>query len=414
MHHLQSYDLVSEKTNFIWIFPNVVTSFKKSEYLCSIVDKTLTALHMSKTLLVLTNSVGGLYNFRQEVLQALVNEGFRVVISAPYNKKIKVFFAMGCEYVQTEFKIKGTNPIRDLQLANTYRKLIRQYQPVAVLSYTIKPNLYGGLACRWCHVAQLANITGLGTAVENPGWMQHLTVGLYRACMRGTRLFFFQNKSNFEFFRRHHLIHHQSELIPGSGVNLRYHTFQPYPVDTPVSFVFLSRILPQKGIDNFLEAAAILKQRYPSVEFHVVGSGSAHYKQRLAELSQQGIVVYHGQQLDVRPFYRMAHCTVLPSYYPEGMSNVLLESCAAGRPIITTSRPGCGEAVDDGVNGFIVRQQDTDDLVDKMERFIQLPPEEKKQMGINARKKMEREFDRIIVVDAYLRAVSEVIGESAK
>ena len=366
---------------------------------------------MQETILILTNSVGGLYNFRQEVLQALVNDGFRVIISAPYNKKIKVFFAMGCEYVQTQFNIKGTNPLDELKLARRYRQIIRQYRPVVVLSYTIKPNLYGGLACRWCKVPQLANVTGLGTAVENPGWMQRLTIALYRFCMRNTRLFFFQNRSNYEFFKKHKLIKHDYELIPGSGVNLHYHHFQEYPSDSIIRFLFLSRIFREKGIDEYLEAAEILHQRYPSCEFHVVGGGSMSYKQRLEELVQRGVIVYHGRQLDVRPFYKMVHCTVLPSFYPEGMSNVLLESCAAGRPIITTQRPGCGEAVDDGVNGFVVRPQDVADLVRQMEKFILLSHNEKKQMGLNARKKVEREFDRNIVVDAYLKAVKSIVSQ---
>ena len=366
---------------------------------------------MQETILILTNSIGGLYNFRQEVLQALVDEGFRVVISAPYNKKIKVFFTMGCEYLQTQFKIKGTNPVADYKLARRYRQIILQYRPVAVLSYTIKPNLYGGLACRWCKVPQLANITGLGTAVENPGWMHRLTIVLYRFCMRQTRLFVFQNRSNYEFFENHNLIKHDYVLIPGSGVNLRYHSFQEYPSSEVVSFLFLSRIFREKGIDQYLEAAEILHQRYPSCEFHVVGSGSAAYKLRLQELSEKGVVVYHGQQLDVRPFYKMVHCTVLPSFYPEGMSNVLLESCAAGRPIITTSRPGCGEAVDDGVNGFLVQPQDTADLVRQMEKFISLSHEKKKQMGLNARKKVECEFDRNIVVNAYLKAIKSLVNQ---
>ncbi len=360
---------------------------------------------MQNTILVLTNSVGGLYNFRQEVLQALVDENYHVVISAPYNKKIKVFLDMGCEYEQTQFKLKGTNPYHDFQLTRRYVKLIRKYRPKAVLSYTIKPNLYGGLACRWCHVPQLANITGLGTAVERKGWMQKLTICLYRICLRKADTIFFQNRANFDFFRKHNLVKQNFKLIPGSGVNLDYHSFQELPSESPLRFVFLGRILSEKGIDQFLESAEIIRKKHPATEFHVVGSGSKDYKNRLNDLTQKGIVVYHGQQMDVRPFYLMAHCTVLPSYYPEGMSNVLLESCAAGRPIITTSRPGCGEALDDGVNGFLVRQKDTDDLVRQIEKFILLPFEEKKQMGLNARKKMEREFDRNIVVNAYKIAV---------
>lgn len=366
---------------------------------------------MQDTILILTNSIGGLFNFRQEVLQALVNENFHVVIAAPYNKKIQVFLDMGCEFVLTNFKIKGTNPWHDIQLTLKYRKLIMQYHPFAVLTYTIKPNVYGGMACRWCRIPQLANITGLGTAVEEGGWMQKLTIWLYRIGLKKTHTIFFQNKANCLLFLDKGIIKGSYELIPGSGVNLHHHAFQKMPDDNTVRFLFLGRIFRQKGIDEFLGAAEIIKKKYPFTEFHIVGSCYNQYATKINYYKERGIIVYHGQQLDVRPFYEMVHCTVCPSYYPEGMSNVLLESCAAGRPIITTNRPGCGEAVDDGINGFLVREKDPTDLACQIEKFIRLSMEQKILMGINAREKVEREFDRNIVVSAYLKAIARIRNE---
>lgn len=363
---------------------------------------------MQDIVLILTNSIGGLYNFRQEVIKSLIEANYHVVISAPRNKKIQCFLEMGCEYIETPFKIKGTNPWQDIKLLFRYKKIIKRLKPLAVLTYTIKPNIYGGIACKWCKVFQIANITGLGTAVEKEGWMQKVTIFLYRIGMSKTHLIFFQNQANLNFFQDKGILKGKKMLIPGSGVNIQHHSFQQYPTDNIIRFLFIGRIQKEKGIDQYLEAAEILRKRFPFLEFHVVGSCYGHYAQRVDEYNQKGVIIYHGQQIDVRPYYKMANCTISPSYYPEGMSNVLLESCAAGRPIITTNRPGCGEVVDDGVNGFLVRQEDTTDLVHQIEKFIHLSYEEKRQMGLNARKKVEQEFNREIVVNAYLKAVDDV------
>ena len=175
-----------------------------------------------------------------------------------------------------------------------------------------------------------------------------------------------------------------------------------------IRFIFISRLLKQKGIEEYFSAAETIKEKYPNTEFHIVGWCEDAYADKLKSLENKGIVIYHGSVGDVRPLIGMSHCTIHPSYYPEGMSNVLQESCAAGRPIITTNRPGCGEIVDNGVNGLIVNQQDVPDLIEKIERFILLPHETKKNMGIEARRKMEREFDRSIVVKAYLEELSSI------
>ena len=371
---------------------------------------------MNKRILVLSNSYIGLHSFRKEVFQAFVDSGYSVSISCPMDDPEKAiwFEGIGCEIIETPFNRKGTNPFKDLKLVFRYRGIIRTVKPLAVLSYTIKPNLYGGMACQLCGVPQIANITGLGSAVENPGWLQKLTILLYKVGLRKAHTVFFQNKANKQFCEEHGMIKGNMKLIPGSGVNLEYHSFKEFPTDeTALRFIFISRLLKEKGIEEYFYAVEKIREKYPRTEFNIVGPCEDAYEEKLKELQQKGVVIYHGQQADVRPFIANAHCTVHPSFYPEGMSNVLLESCAAGRPIITTDRPGCGEIVDDGVNGYVVRQQDGDDLVEKIERFIGLSFEEKKQMGINARKKVEQEFDRQIVVDAYLSEIAK-IGEKAK
>lgn len=354
-------------------------------------------------ILVLTNSFGGLYCFRKEVIMAILNKGNDVSISAPFDTSSQSFREMGCRIIDTEFNRKGMNPLMDLRQMLLYCKLIQKEKPSVVLSYTIKPNLYGGMACRLCGVPQIANVTGLGSAVENSGWLQWLTVFLYKVGLKKTQTVFFQNQANMRFCLQKKMVKGRTRLIPGSGVNLQFHGLQNYPAEGgPIRFIFIGRILREKGIEEYLAAAMEIKSKYPDTEFHIVGTCEDNYADRIAKLQKDGVVIYHGGQPDVRPYIGSAWCTVHPSFYPEGMSNVLLESCAAGRPIITTDRPGCGEIIDDGVNGYLVKPLDGYDVARKIEQFIALPYDKKRQMGLAARRKVEKEFDRTIVVQAYL------------
>lgn len=353
----------------------------------------------------------GLYSFRKEVIKAFIDNGYKVTISCPNDETIKAewFKNIGCDIIDTKFNRKGTNPLSDIKLMVYYRKIIKEITPEVVLTYTIKPNIYGGIASALCGVSHIANITGLGSAVEYPGIMQKITILLYKLGLRKTSLTFFQNNENRQFFIRNRMIKGENQLIPGSGVNLSYHTQKEYPSESePIRFIFVSRIRREKGIEEYLVAAETLKLKYAdNVEFHIVGWCEENYYERINSLNDKGIVVFHGFQGDVRPFNAMVHCGVHPTFYPEGMSNVLLEYCAAGRPIITTNRSGCREVVDDGVNGFIIKQKDASDLMKKIENFIKLPYEYKKKMGENARKKVELEFDRQIVINAYLNAIKQ-------
>ena len=360
-------------------------------------------------ILVLTNNFSGLHSFRKEVMKALRDAGHEVVISAPFDEKKSYFEEIGCKLVDTQFNRTGTNPIQDLGLILQYQKIIKQLKPNVVLSYTIKPNLYGGMACRLCNTPQIANITGLGSAVENPGWLQKLTIFLYKVGLKKTEIVFFQNRANLEFCKAYSMVKGQVRLIPGSGVNLQYHHFQAYPSsEEPIRFIFISRLMREKGIEEYLAAAQNIRSNHPNTEFHILGRCEENYQEIIDKMQNEGIIIYHGPQPDVRPYIGKSWCTIHPSFYPEGMSNVLLESCAAGRPIITTSRPGCGEIVDDGSNGFVVKEQDSNDLVQKIERFIALPYNQKVIMGQKGRNKVEQEFDRQIVVKAYLKEINKI------
>ena len=369
--------------------------------------------------LILANNSVGLFKFRKELLEALLASKHEVFISLPNGDFIDDMQQMGCHFTETEISRHGTNPLTDLALTKKYCSIIKSVKPDIVFTYTIKPNVYGGIACQLCKVPYVANVTGLGTAVENGGILQKITLTLYRTGLRKARRVFFQNQANRDFMLRHKVVRGTYSLLPGSGVNLERFAPLPYPDETDgIHFVFISRIMREKGIEQYLEAAAHFKGCHPErsesgvegskLHFHICGFCEPEYQGKLDEYIKNGTVIYHGMVRDVREILKNVHCTVHPSFYPEGLSNVLLESSASARPIITTDRSGCREVVEDGVNGFVVQQRDSADLIRKMEKFIALSHEKKMKMGLAGRAKVEHEFNRQIVVDAYLKETEAV------
>ncbi|MFC4322624.1 glycosyltransferase family 4 protein [Litchfieldia salsa] len=359
-------------------------------------------------ILILANNDIGLYKFRKELIEELVKT-YEVYASVPSGEFIPKLAEIGCNIIETPISRRGTNPITDLNLLREYLRIIKKIKPDVVLTYTIKPNVYGGLACRLSKVPYITNITGLGTAVENEGVFQKITLSLYKAALKKSKCVFFQNKDNEKFFINKKIISDNYRLLPGSGVNLEYYSLLDYPANKSINFLFVSRVMKEKGIDQFLEAAEYIRNKYPNTIFHILGYCEQDYEERLKELQNKGIIQYHGMQNDVREFHKISHCTIHPTYYPEGMSNVLLESAACGRPIITTNRAGCREIIDNEVNGYIVEQQNTQDLINKIESFLNLNYDGKKQMGLEGRKKVINEFDRQIVIDAYFEEIKSTI-----
>ena len=359
-------------------------------------------------ILILANNDIGLYNFRKELLQRFISDGHDVVISLPYGDRVKDMIEMGCEFKQTDFDRHGTNPLKELKLISQYISLIKSVKPDIVFSYTIKPNIYGSMACKILNVPCVVNITGLGTAVENGGISQKITVMLYKLALGKVQTVFFQNKENMEFFEKKKIRAKSFELLPGSGVNLSRFVPLDYPQSDKTEFVFISRIMKEKGVDQYLDAAEYITQKYPDTVFHVCGFCEQEYEQKLKDLSQKGVIVYHGLVKNVAEILQKTHCTIHPTYYPEGLSNVLLESSASARPIITTNRSGCREVIDDGINGYIVNQKDSKDLIEKIEKFLSLSKEEQKNMGLAGRNKVEKEFDRQIVIEKYVQQLKHV------
>lgn len=359
-------------------------------------------------ILILANNDMGLYKFRKELPERLIADGHEVYVSVPDGEFIYDIKTLGCKVVKTEISRHGTNPVEDLKLMEKYRRYVKKLRPDIVFTYTIKPNVYGGVVCASLGVPYVPNITGLGTAVENKGVLQLVTLNLYKFSLRKAQTVFFQNATNEEFFQSKNIAVKKHKMLPGSGVNLTYYQSLDYPGEDMINFVFVARIMKEKGIDQYLDAAKVIRKKYPQTRFHICGFCEDAYEDEIKKLQDDGTISYHGLVKDMREIYKDMHCTVHPTYYPEGLSNVLLESAASGRPIITTNRPGCREVIEDGVNGYLVREQDSKDLIEKVEKFIALKHEEKKQMGLAGRRKVEKEFDRQIVVEAYMREIETV------
>lgn len=360
---------------------------------------------MRGKILIVSNVTAGLVSFRSELIGALAKE-YEVIVLATDNGRRDILEALGAKVITVEMERHGTNPLKEIKIVSFYKKQMKEIKPFIVLTYTIKPNIYAGMAAASLGIPYVANVTGLGSGVENGGLIQKITIPMYRYGLRKAQKVFFQNTSNLAFMKDRKMIKEgQYDLIPGSGVNLEKYTVQPYPEGDTIDFVFISRVVKEKGIDQYLDAAREIGKKHPETRFHICGGCEERYEKVLKELNDDGTIIYHGRIDDIVKMHRQCACTVHPSFYPEGMSNVLLESCACGRPIITTDRPGCREIVDDGVNGFVVKQRDSQDLIEKLEKFLSLSVEDRKNMGLAGRSKVEREFDRNIVVQKYIEEI---------
>lgn len=363
-------------------------------------------------ILILANNDVGLYNFRKELLQSLLDLQHLVYISLPYGKMVDKFVEMGCRFIEVPLERHGMNLLNELKLCISYKNILKKLKPDVVLSYTVKPNIYGGYICGKLGIPVIANITGLGSAVENGGFIQKIIVDLYKVSMRNVHTIFFQNQANMNYFRNKNISKIEKyRLIPGSGVNLRKFEILPYPEDDKkVEFVFISRIMKEKGIDHYFEAAEFIKKKYPNTVFHVCGFFEQDYEKIIQDLQERGIIIYHGMVRDIRPLFKFIHCIIHPSYH-EGMANAILEAAACGRPCLCSDIPGCQEAVEDGKTGFLFQSKSTQALTCVIEKFLNLSYEQKKNMGMTARKKMEAEFDRRIVVSSYMTEINNILED---
>ncbi len=348
-------------------------------------------------ILILANLDVGLYQFRRELIEALLKE-HQVLLSLPDGDLVRPLEAMGCLFFDTPMDRRGINPVTDLRLFARYIKLLRQQKPDLVITYTIKPNVYGGLACRLLGIPYAVNITGLGTAFQNRGMLRALVTFLYRVALKKAKVVFFENSGNRQVFLDEGIVAQEKTcLLSGAGVNLEHYAYAPYPEEGMTRFLFVGRVMKEKGIEELFAAMERLNAEGADCCLDVLGGYEENYTETIRKYEQQGWLHYHGYVTDVRPYIERTHCFVLPSYH-EGMANTNLECAAMGRPLITSNIPGCKEAVLDGASGLLCEPKDTDSLYEAMKRFLSMSPETRARMGREGRAHMEAVFDKKKVV----------------
>ncbi len=358
---------------------------------------------MSK-ILIITNHSYMFYRFRLELIQELMKE-HEVVLSMPFVGHEEDFQALGIRCINTVMDRRGTRIKSELDLFCSYYRMIKDEHPDLVVTYSIKPNIYAGMVCRMLGIRYCVNVQGLGTAFQEERMARFVTV-LYKVALRKAGTVFFENRGNAQEFLKRRIIPEKKQVVlAGAGINLDRYMLSPYPDNDITHFLYLGRIMREKGVDELFEAAERLHTEDKSFVIDLVGFFEDEYGERVKELESRGIVKFHGFQQEPRPFYADADCVVLPSYH-EGMSNVLLEAASMGRPIITSRIYGCMEAVVEGESGYLCTVKDADSLYDAMKTFLALPREEREAMGKRSREHAEKTFEKGKVVTETIQVLN--------
>lgn len=355
---------------------------------------------MSRRILILSNCSAGLYGFRRCLLERFLEED-SVFVSVPDSGRMEELRALGCRVESVHIDRRGTNPLRDGRLLVYYAALLRRVKPDLVITYTVKPNIYGGILCRLLGVRYAVNVTGLGSAFARKGWLRRLVTWLYRGALRDAQTVFFENEDDCRVMLDDGIVcQKQCRVVMGAGVDLRVYAPAAYPREgETLRFLFLGRVMREKGMDELLLAMKRLRAEGVMCTLDVVGRCEEDYANAIAKGSAEGWLRYHGHQSDVRAFIVQSHCLVLPSYH-EGMANANLECAAMARPLITSDIPGCREAVEDGVSGFLCAARDEESLYRVMKRFAALSHEMRTAMGQAGHRRMKELFDKEKVVQA--------------
>ena len=367
---------------------------------------------------LITNNDDDVYCFRKELIEGLIDSGYSMLISCPYGEKFELMKNIQYIYDNPVIDRRGTNIINDSKLFFHYLNLLKKYKPDVVLTYTAKPNVYASVAAKILGIPYINNVTGLGSVLNKNGFMRFFILNLFKLAYRGAACVMFQNSTNMKLALDKGMVKGDYQLIPGSGVNTERFFLQDYPEGgdgvegEKVVFNYIGRILKDKGVEDYIAAAKYIVKKYPNTEFNMIGfiePTEDHYKADLYKLGEKGVICYRGSQKDVRPFIARSHAIIHPSTYGEGMSNVLLENAASGRPLITTDNPGCQETVKDNITGFIYHGGDVQDLINKIEMFLHMNNEQRKMMGISGRNYVKDNFSREIVVNAYIKKISDIL-----
>jgi len=368
-----------------------------------------------KKIVISINTSWNVINFRLGLLKALQNKGFDITILAPKDKYSDLFKDHNFNYYEIEMNNKGTNPIEDSKLIIRYYNALKNIKPDLMLNYTIKPNIYGTIAADLLKIPTINNIAGLGTLFIKENFITKIAKYLYKYSQAKAEHVFFQNNDDFELFTSQNLVEKSKcGILPGSGVDTN--KFIPIKVekkDTKLRFLLISRMLWDKGIQEYVDAAREIKRKYDNVEFQLLGfldvsNKTAIGKEQMDIWVNEGIVNYLGTSDNVKNEISKCDCIVLPSFYREGTPRTLLESASMAKPIITTDNIGCRDVVDDNINGFLCKMKDTKNLQEKIEKMIKLSEEERILMGEKGREKIINEFEEKIVINKYINAIEKI------
>ncbi|WP_242097935.1 glycosyltransferase family 4 protein [Sphingomonas sp. CROZ-RG-20F-R02-07] len=363
------------------------------------------------------NTTWNIVNFRSGLVRRLRAEGYRVVAVSPADAHVAVLTAMGVEHVDIAIDNKGVSPLRDLALLRDYRRILADLRPAAFLGWTIKPNVWGSLAAHSLGIPVINNISGLGTAFIKVGLLTRIVRRLYRTALARSATVFFQNRHDRDLFVAQRMVRAaRTALLPGSGIDLG--DFTPAGVEaeaevTPFAFLMVARLLRDKGVVEYADAARIVRASRPDARFRLLGfldvaNRTAVDRATVEGWVREGAIDYLGEAADVRPYLAAASAVVLPSYR-EGMPRSLLEAAAMGKPLVATDVPGCTEIARAGENAFLCAPRDARSLADAMLAMLALTPEARMAMGRNSRAIAEREFDVAIIEARYLDAIERAM-----
>lgn len=373
---------------------------------------------MNRTIMLSSNTAWSIVNFRSGLIRHLQSDGYSVVAVAPHDAHAPRLIDLGCRFIDLPMDNHGTHPGRDMLLLARYLRLLKALRPSVYLGYTVKPNVYGSLAAHALRIPVVNNIAGLGSAFVENNLLTRIVQALYKCSLRGSERVFFQNGEDRELFIRSGLVGADStDRLPGSGVDLsRYPARAPSVLHgRPFRFLLVARVLRSKGIVEYVEAARAVRRHVSNARFQLLGfvekrDRNAIPVEDIRAWEREGVLDYLGGTDDVVPFLAEADCVVLPSYYREGVPRALLEAAAMARPLIASDAVGCRDAVDDGINGFLCKPKNANDLAQKMLAMIRLDPRVRIHMGMAGRRKVEAEFDERLVLNKYsdvIRAIEQ-------
>lgn len=370
---------------------------------------------MNAPIVLSVNTTWNIVNFRSSLIRRLQAAGYRVVAVSPADAHVAALTAMGVEHVHIEIDSKGASPVRDLALLRNYRRALKRLGPAAYLGWTVKPNVWGSLAAHSLGIPVVNNISGLGTAFIKVGLLTRIVRWLYRTALGRSSTVFFQNRHDRNLFVAQRMVRSdRTALLPGSGIDLGDFAPASLAAETqPFAFLMVARLLRDKGVVEYADAARMLRAEYPDVRFQLLGfldvaNRTAVDRATLEGWVAEGVIDYRGEANDVRPYLAAASAVVLPSYR-EGMPRSLLEAAAMGKPLVATDVPGCTEIARSGENAFLCTVRDAASLADAMRAMLASSADERAAMGVKSRAIAEAEFDTAIVEARYLEAIARAI-----